>query len=51
MMMRMGNSSSTKVVSKSTVQLKFAFGKIVPLKDVLRLPDIRKNLFFWSSFI
>lgn len=40
----MGNSSSTKVVGKGTVKLKFTFGKIVTLMDVLHVPDIQKNL-------
>ena len=38
------NSSSTKVVGKGTVELKFTFEKIVTLMDVLHVPDIRKNL-------
>ena len=40
----MENSSSTKVVIKGTVELKFTFGKIVTLMDVLHIPNIRKNL-------
>ncbi|KAF3661256.1 hypothetical protein FXO38_11794 [Capsicum annuum] len=40
----MGNSSSTQVVGKGTVELKFTSGKIVTLMDVLHVPDIRKNL-------
>lgn len=40
----MGNSSSTKVVEKGTVELKFTSEKIVTLMDVLHVPDIRKNL-------
>ncbi|KAF3685974.1 hypothetical protein FXO37_00081 [Capsicum annuum] len=40
----MKNSSSTKVVGKGTVELKFTSGKIVTLMDVLHIPDIRKNL-------
>ncbi|KAF3643104.1 putative tetraspanin-3-like [Capsicum annuum] len=40
----MGNSSSTKVVGKGTVELKFTSEKIVTLMDVLHVPDIRKNL-------
>ncbi|KAF3637698.1 Actin-depolymerizing factor 2 [Capsicum annuum] len=40
----MESSSSTKVVRKGTVELKFTFEKIVTLMDVLHFPDIRKNL-------
>ena len=42
--LHMGNSSSTKVVGKGTVELKFTSGKMVTLIDVLYVPDIRKNL-------
>ena len=39
-----GNSSSSRVEGKGTIKLKFTSGKVVTLKDVLRVPDIRKNL-------
>lgn len=44
MVIYIGNSSSIKVVSKDTFQLKVTSDKIVTLKDVLHVPDIRKNL-------
>jgi hypothetical protein len=36
----MGNSTTTKVVGKGTVELKFTFGKIVNLIDVFHAPEI-----------
>ncbi|OIT32574.1 hypothetical protein A4A49_52681 [Nicotiana attenuata] len=42
--MYMENSSSAKVVEKGTVELNFTSEKMVTLKEVLHVPDIRKNL-------
>ena len=40
----MGNSSSSKVEGKGTVVLKFTSGNVLTLKDVLYVPEVRKNL-------
>ena len=40
----MGNSSTSNVEGKGNVMLKFTFGKVVTLTDVLHVPEIRKNL-------
>nr|GEU31073.1 zinc finger, CCHC-type [Tanacetum cinerariifolium] len=40
----MENFSTTLVHGRSCVDLKFSFGKIVSLFNVLRVPNIRKNL-------
>ena len=40
----MGNSSTSKVVGQGTVVLKMTSGKELTLKNVLHVPDIRKNL-------
>ena len=45
----MGNSASAKVEGKGTVQLKMTSGKILTLKDVLYVPEVRKNLM--SAFL
>ena len=39
-----GNSSTSKVVGKGKVILMMTLGKELTLNDVLRVPDIRKNL-------
>ncbi|XP_077246057.1 uncharacterized protein LOC143885902 [Tasmannia lanceolata] len=44
MLLYMGNSSSTKVIGNGTIELKFTSEKVITLKDVLHVPDIRKNL-------
>jgi hypothetical protein len=36
----MGNSTTTKVVGKCTIELKFTYGKIVTLIDVFYAPEI-----------
>lgn len=40
----MGNFSTSKVVGKGTVKLKFTSGKVITLKNVLHMPYIHKNL-------
>jgi hypothetical protein len=40
----LGNSTTTKVVGKGTVELKFTSGKVVTLIDVFYALEIRKNL-------
>ncbi|KAK9942775.1 hypothetical protein M0R45_008423 [Rubus argutus] len=40
----MGNSSTSKVEGQGKVILKMTSGKEITLKDVLHVPDIRKNL-------
>ena len=40
----MGNSSTSKVVGQGTVVLKMTSGKELTLKNVLHVPNIRKNL-------
>ena len=40
----MGNSTTTKVVGKGNVELKFTSGKIVTLLEVYHASEIRKNL-------
>ena len=40
----MGNFSTSKVVGKGTVKLKFTSGKVITLKNVLHIPYIHKNL-------
>ena len=42
--MFMGNSKSTPVIGKGKVLLKLTFGKVLALRDVLHVPDIRWNL-------
>ncbi|XP_047973467.1 rosmarinate synthase-like [Salvia hispanica] len=41
---RMGNQASSEVVGVGNVFLKLGFGKVLTLKDVLHVPDIRNNL-------
>lgn len=42
--MFMGNNSSSKVVTKGSIELKFTSKKSILLKDVLYVSDIKKNL-------
>nr|GFA78408.1 zinc finger, CCHC-type [Tanacetum cinerariifolium] len=42
--LHMGNESTTLVHGRGCVDLKFSFGKIVSLFNVLHVPNIRKNL-------
>lgn len=44
----MGNSSSSKVIAKGSVVLKFAFGKSILLREFMHVLDIRRNLVFGS---
>lgn len=46
MMMYMKNSSSPKIGGKDTVQLKFSSSKIIILKDLLHVPEIRRSSFY-----
>jgi hypothetical protein len=46
----MGNSTTTKVVLKGKVELKFTSGKVVTLIDVFYALKIRKNLVFGCLF-
>jgi hypothetical protein len=40
----MGNSSSTKVLGKGSVEIKFTSGKVLTLENVHYAPEVRKNL-------
>ena len=40
----MGNSATAKVEGRGSIKLKMTSGKELTLKDVLHVPDIRKNL-------
>nr|GEV46812.1 zinc finger, CCHC-type [Tanacetum cinerariifolium] len=42
--LHMGNESTTLVHERGCVDLKFSYGKIVSLLNVLHVPNIRKNL-------
>ncbi|XP_073220042.1 uncharacterized protein [Cicer arietinum] len=42
----MGNASTVQVKGKGTVEIEFTSGKILTLKDVFYVPDVRKNLIF-----
>ena len=44
-----GDSNKTKVLRSGEVDLKFTFGCVLTLKDVLYTPSMRKNLM--SSFL
>ena len=39
-----GNSTTTKVMGKGKTLLKFTFGKLLSLRNVLYVPPLRKNL-------
>ena len=43
----MGNSATSKVVGIGKVVLKMTSGKELVLTNVLHVPDICRNLFFW----
>lgn len=44
MNMFMENSLSSQVIGKGTIELRFISGKTITLREVLYVPDIRKNL-------
>jgi hypothetical protein len=43
----MGNSTTTKVVEKCIVELKFTFDKIITLIDAFHAPENLKEFGFW----
>ena len=49
MKVMLGDSHTTKVAGIGNVESKFTFGRTLLLKDVLRTPEMRKNLV--SSFL
>ncbi|XP_073225656.1 uncharacterized protein [Cicer arietinum] len=40
----MGNASTVQVKGKGTMEIEFTSGKVLTLKDVFYVPDVRKNL-------
>ena len=43
-MLYMGNASSVQVNGKGTMKIEFTSRKVLTLKDVYYVPDVRKNL-------
>lgn len=42
----MGNASTVQVKGKGSVEIEFTSGKILTLKDVFYVPEVRKKLDF-----